>query len=292
LSKSLFGAFYHENDGDKAIKYIKKAIEIEGSHPIWYAEMENYYDLSNTDYKECLEIMANNEEVVKNDISAPKGLVKLYNLNGDYDKSIDLLEEHHFRTWEGGRIIYYHYVDAHTLKALELIKAEKLKEAISELEKATEYPENLEVGKPLDDERNAMIYYFMGQAYEKMGKKSRAKECFTKSVAARNSRNWPDLLYYQALSHEKLGDAGEAKKIYQELIELGDFQLEKGRTGTGIGVEESDAAGDKSVSEAYYLQALGSMGMNKEIEAKELFSQALKAYNNNLWARIHMESIP
>jgi tetratricopeptide (TPR) repeat protein len=286
-----FGAFYYENDVEKAIEYIKKAIEIDGDHPIWYAELENYYDESNEDFKECLEIMAANIDVVKNDITAPKSLVKLFNLNGEYDKAITLLEEHHFRTWEGGRDIYFHYVDAHTLKALELIEGGKLEGAISELEKAMQYPENLEVGKPLDDERNAMIYYIMGQAYEKKGEKAKANECFKKSIDAKNSSSWPDLLYYQARAYEKLGDREKAEKIYQELITNGNNQLEEGRKGSGIGIEENSILGNKSISEAYFLKALGSLGLKKNDEAKMLFGEALKVYKNNLWARIHMRSM-
>jgi tetratricopeptide (TPR) repeat protein len=229
-------------------------------------------------------------DVVKEDITAPKGLVKLYNLNGNYDKAIDLLSEHHFRTWEGGRVIYYHYVDAYTLKAMELLDNDQAKEAISLLEKAMEYPENLEVGKPLDDERNAMIYYFMGQAYEKLKKKSKAKECYTKSVNARNSSDWADLLYYQARSHEELGNDEKAIEIYTALIARGNEQLEKGRAGSGIGIEESSMKGNKSVSEAYYLKALGSMGLNKNDEAASLLDEALEVYQNNLWARVHKQS--
>ena len=120
--------------------------------------------------------MEKNIDIVKMDITAPMNLVKLYNLNGEYDKSIDLLKSHHFRTWEGGREIYYHYVDAHVLKALELMKDDKYEAAVEELNTAMLYPLNLEVGKPLDDERNAMIYYFLGKAFNKMGKIGKAKE--------------------------------------------------------------------------------------------------------------------
>ena len=285
-----FGAFYHENDMEKAIQYMKKAIEIDPDHAIWYAELEQYYDLSEEDYKECLAIMSAHIDVIKNDITAPKGLVKLFNLNGDYDKAINLLTEHHFRTWEGGRVIYYHYVDAYTLKALQLLENDQPKEAISLLEKAMEYPENLEVGKPLDDERNAMIYYFMGQAYEMMGKKSKAKDCYTNSVNARNSSDWPDLLYYQARSYEELGNNEKAKEIYKALIMKGSEQLESGRIGSGIGIEESSIKGNKSISDAYYLKALGSSGLKKKDEAKMLFGEALKTYKNNLWAKVHMQS--
>ena len=45
----------------------------------------------------------------------------------------------------------------------------KFKNAIEDLRTAMLYPENLEVGKPLNDERNAMIYYEMAQVFEKMG---------------------------------------------------------------------------------------------------------------------------
>ena len=154
-----------------------------------------------------------------------------------------------------------------------------------------EYPENLEVGKPLDDERNAMIYYFMGKAYEMMGKKSKAKECYTNSVNANNSSDWTDLLYYQARSYEELDNNEKAKEIYEALIVKGDEQLEKGRTGSGIGVEESSIKGNKSISEAYYLKALGFSGLNEKDEANMLFGDALNSYKNNLWAKVHMESI-
>ena len=282
---------------------MKNAIGIDPGHAIWYAELEQYYDLSDEDFRECLAIMAEHVDVVKEDITAPKGLVKLYNLNGDYDEAIDLLSEHHFRTWEGGRVIYFHYVDAHTLKAQELLENGQTDEAITELEMAMLYPENLEVGKPLDDERNAMIYYFMGKAYEIKGKKSKAKECYTKSVEAKNSNDWPDLLYYQARSYEKLDKAEKAEAIYKELIDKGDDQLARGRIGSGIGIEESSAKGNRAMSEAYYLKALGfsgldvpiltfiALGLGQKEEAKGLFAEALKTYKNNLWAKVHMQSV-
>ncbi len=286
-----FGAFYHEDDIEKAIEYINKAISLDQSHPLWYAEMAEYYDLSEKDFRPCLKIMEENIEVVKSDVSAPKSLVKFYNLNGDYDKGIKLLGNHHFRTWEGGRVIYYHYVDAHTLKALELIDSKDYTQAISELQRAMEYPDNLEVGKPLNDERNAMIYYYLGIAHEGLGRSDQAEDYFSKSVNAQNSRSWPDLLYYQGLAYEKLGKSDDAEKKYTELIQRGDRQLERGKTGSGIGVEEQTKRANKSISEAYYLKALGSLGFNQKEQARLLLKLALEAYPNNLWAKVQLRSI-
>jgi len=284
-----FGAFYHDSDIEKAIDYMTKAIDLDPGHAIWYAELERYYDLSDKDITECLDIMSKHIDVLKQDITAPKSLVKLYNLNGQYDEAIDLLDSHHFRTWEGGRVIYYHYVDALTLKAKDLIEEGQPKEAIPLLEKAMLYPENLEVGKPLNDERNAMIHFYMGLAYEKMGKKSKARASYENSTSAVNSDSWPDLLYYQAMAHQKLGNAEQAKALYKQLIAIGDQQLERGKSGSGIGVEENSAMADRSVSEAYYVKALGASGIDTEESAKALFDEALNAYKNNLWARIHRQ---
>lgn len=286
-----FGAYHHENNIEKAIGFIKKAIELDQDKPEWFAELATYYDQSAADFRECLDIMVAHKDIVKKDIDAPKSLVKLYNLNGDYDKAIDLLEAHHFRTWEGGRAIYYHYVDAHTLQALNFIKDGAHDNAVKELEKAMEYPENLEVGKPLNDERNAMVYYYMGLSYEKTGEKAKATDSYRKSVNANNTSSWLDLSFYQAKSYEKLGEKYKAEQIFMELIEKGDEQLEKGKAGAGIGVEENVSTTNKILSEAYYLKALGTMGLKKPEEAKTLFDRALNAYQNNLWAKIHLKNM-
>jgi tetratricopeptide (TPR) repeat protein len=285
-----FGAFYHENGTEKAIEFMKKAIGEDSNHPLWYAELENYYDLSRADFRECLAIMEKNIDVVKMDVTAPQKLVKLYNLNGEYDKAIELLKSHHFRTWEGGREIYYHYVDAHTLKALELMNNGKYEAAMEALNAAMLYPENLEVGKPLDDERNAMIFYFLGKASDKMAQKKKAKEFYLKSTRAKNTSQWADLIYYQAKSCEELGNPEKAIEMFKELIAKGTSILERGEVSSGIGVEDVSLK-NKSLSEAYYLQSLGYKGLGDGAKANNLLQKALQEYKNNLWAKLYLEKL-
>lgn len=233
-------------------------------------------------------IFHKNIDVVKEDVAAPKSLVQFYNLDGDYDDAIDLLKTRHFRTWEGGREIYWYYVDAHTLKALQLIKDKKYSEAISHLETARLYPENLEVGKPLDDERNAMIYYYLGVVYDKMNNSKKEKESLQKSVDAKNSRRMSDQLYYQAKAHEKLGRGDKAKEMFNNLIRIGQDQRKNGTNVSLIAVQESSSSDYQIISNAYYSEALGNKGLGKTPEAKKLFESAIKKYNNNLWAGIMM----
>ena len=280
-----FGAFYHEGNTTEAVRFIKKAIEKDPTQALWYAELENYYDHSGEDFRECLAIMEKHIDVLIKDINAPKSLVKMYLLAGEYDKAINLLSNHHFRTWEGGRETYYYWVDAHSLKALNLMKTGKYENAISELNSALLYPENLEVGKPLDDDRNAMIYYFMGQAYSAIKDTKKATKCYQKSMDAKNTSKYEDLIYYQAKAHTELGHESKAQELFSELLEKGTSLLEKGAGISGIGVGESTSH-KVSTSEAYYLQALGNKGLGNDKQADELFEKALTVYKNNLWARI------
>ena len=282
-----FGEFHHNKNVDKAIEYQQKAIAFDANHPRWYSELESYYDLSGHNFKECLAILEKNKNIVKQDVTAPQKLVKLYNLNGEYDKAGDLLKTHHFRTWEGGTEIHDHYVDALAMKGLNLIEAGRYNEAISVFNEAMLYPGNLEVGKPLNDGRAAMLWFFIGQAYEKSDRKSKAKDSYEKSTKTNNGK-WQDLAYYQAKSFEALGQSEKAKELFENLIKRGVNILERGAARTGIGVEEV-AIENASYSQAYLLQALGYSGLGNAAKAKELFGQALKKYSNNLWAKYYNE---
>ena len=67
-----FGEFHYKHNTDKAISYIEKAISQESGHPIWYAELADYYDQSDKDFRECLGMMENHIDVVNQDITLPR----------------------------------------------------------------------------------------------------------------------------------------------------------------------------------------------------------------------------
>lgn len=285
-----FAAFNHRNQADNAIDLLRGAILETPDHPLWYAELVRYYEASDRNPEECLELLEANRETVLKNVSAPQGLVKLYNLTGAYDKAIQLLGSHHFRTWEGGRTIYWHYVDAHVLKALDLIDRAGYEEAVDHLVRAMDYPENLEVGKPLNDERNALMYYFLGKAYSEMGRNNDAREAFQKSVECENSRSWPDLNYYQGLAYYELGEFERADEKFDLLEGRGTTMLEHHLSVAGIGVEEGGSlTGMKSVSEGYYLQGLAFLGRGDYQKALELFEKAAEFNPYNLWAKYYLE---
>lgn len=281
-----FGAFYHQNNPSKAIDYMTQAISLDNSYPLWYDELSKYYEVSDADFKDNLALLRNNLEIVKKDVSAPKTYVELLNLNGEYDEAIQFLNTHHFRTWEGGRETYWRYVDAHTLKARKLMDDKKNEAAVAELEKALLYPENLEVGKPTHDEKNAMIYYFMGNAYDHMGNAKQAKANYQKSAVSDNGPGMDELLYFQGKSFEKLGQQDKAKELFDILIAKGVALREVDSNKSLIAVEEASTGKRKAVSNAFYLEALGNLGLGNLDKARSQFESAIKADKNNLWAKV------
>ena len=149
-----------------------------------------------------------------------------------------------------------------------------------------EYPENLEVGKPSDDEKNALIYYYMGLAYEKMNNSKDAKLSYQKSANSKNGRGMDDLLYFQGKANEKLGNTDTANELFKNIIANGKEQREKGSDISLIAVEEGSVGNSKAIANSYYLEALGNKGLGHEAEAKKLLETALETYKNNLWAQI------
>ncbi len=281
-----FSAYHNDKNMELAINYMSKAISLRNNIPLWYAELSKYYNESDVDYKACLTILEKNIDVVKQDVQAPKTLVELYNLDGSYNKALDFLSNHHFRTWEGGRQIYWHYVHANTLRAIELTNIEKYEEAIQHLNAAMIYPENLEVGKPTHDEKNALIHYLKGEVYTKMKNNKKAKNSYQSSVNSNNGRGMYDLLYFQAESYKKLGNTEKARTLFESLIERGKAYRGKGDSKTLVAVEEASATNNKAISYSYYLEALGNKGLGKSNQAEHLLDKALDIYKNNLWAKV------
>ncbi|WP_298537564.1 DUF5107 domain-containing protein [uncultured Algibacter sp.] len=290
LRNLAFGSFYYEKSYNEAVEYMIKAIEQDNSNSLWYAELSKYFDASNFNFNKCLNILENNLEMVQTDIKAPKMYVELLNLNGDYDKSLTFLKSHHFRTWEGRREIYWYYVNSNVLKAMELINQDKYDNAITYLNQALEYPENLEVGKSSSDDKNALIHFYLGKAFNKLGKTNKAKDHFQKSINSNIGYRMNDLIYFQAESLKKMNKTEEANAKFNQLINLGKNILDKYDDNELIAVEESYTNESKIISKGYYLQALGQKGLGNIQKSKMLFQEALKTYKNNLWANVMMNN--
>jgi tetratricopeptide (TPR) repeat protein len=280
-----WGAFHLKKDGSQALKDLRKALSVDPANARWFGEFEAYFNESDADYREYLAMLEENIDVVRKDIDAAKTLAKMYNLDKNYDQAIAYLKETQFRSWENERLIYWYYVDAYQLRALKKLKHGQYQSAILDLELAMQHPDNLGVGKPFNDERNAMLYYTMGQAYARQGNDTRARECYQNSVQAKNDGGWKDLEYYQGLSYSELGQEGKARAMFAGVEKHGDSLIKREHDKK----EARQKNRDKLVR-GYYLKALANRAMDQHQEAMELLLQARTLNRNDLWVNYFYEN--
>ena len=128
----------------------------------------------------------------------------------------------------------------------------------------------------------------IGEAYEKAGQKSKAKEAYKMASAVRVKKT--EYRYWQALALDKLGRSEEARAIFEAIEKQGrdgvvqsvfNFYGAEGTTGQTV-----ETVNTKS----YYLMGLGQLGQGRKAEALESFGKSLECRPNNLWADYMMKT--
>ena len=116
--------------------------------------------------------------------------------------------------------------------AKEALVNKKYNDAVNLLKQCLEYPDHLGEGKLFNAQEND-FYYFLGMAYQGLGEKDRAKECWEKATlgsqepAAAMYYNdaKPDKIFYQGLAFKQLGDNRQANSRFYKLINYGKNHL-------------------------------------------------------------------
>ena len=86
-------------------------------------------------------------------------------------------------------------------------------------------------------------------------------------------------------SIKKLGNKEQSDKIFKTLIKSGQVLRNEGTDNILIAVEELATTNNKALSNSYYLEALGYLGLNENNKAQELLKKSLEIYRNHLWAK-------
>jgi len=277
------GYAWVKNDIAKAISSLEKALFYEKSQPRLFYELDLVYEAGGVSPQKRLNLLqAYHNIVAQRDDSLSREILLLVQL-GDYDQAIKLLESHHFHVWEGGGRIHDLFVDAYLLRGQKYFSRGDFEPALRDFQRALDYPENLEVGRPYHDRRAFQIYYFIGQAYEALGKNRLAQEFYQKAVQEKQSGS--EIGYYQGLALKRLGRMAEANKMFDDLIASGRGLLEK-----AVGLDFFAKFGEKQSetkrrAQAHYLLGLGYLGKGKRNEAKAEFEKALQLNSNHFKAK-------
>jgi tetratricopeptide (TPR) repeat protein len=212
--------------------------------------------------------------------------ITLLNQLGRYEEAMEKLDAHIFHPWEGGEgKVSTQYQLCRVELAKRLLSSRQhfpaLQQAISLLTQCLTYPHHLGEGKLYGAQEND-FYYLLGVAYDALGEKEKATECWEEATkgpqepAAAMYYNdaKPDKIFYQGLALYKLGREDEAHGRFYKLINYGKQHLFEHQVMDYFAVSLpdlliwEDSLDTKNLIHCKYMLALGYWGMGEKEKAE------------------------
>jgi tetratricopeptide (TPR) repeat protein len=227
--------------------------------------------------------------------------VTMLNLLGQPAAAFQLLMERTFHPWEGGEgKVTGQYLASLIEMAREHIRQGQYTEAIARLEQAQTYPPNLGEGKLYGAQENN-IFYELGRAYAGLGADKQAQAAFVRASTGLSDPTSaifyndqpPDMIFYQGLARQRLGQAGAARAIFQKLIDYGQAHIDDHVQMDYFAVSLPDfLVFDEDLSlrnriHCQYMIALGYTGLGDTEQADAHYSAALRLDASHLGATLH-----
>jgi len=279
-----WGSWYTEENAARAVGCYEQAIQIKSDDPVYFCELDKMYEKSNTDIDTRLKMLESNQDVVMQRDDAYLREIKLLMLAGRTAEASAGLANRHFHVREGDEHIHDMHMDACLLLGIEYLQAGKTKEAIAAFNKAMEYPENQQAGKPLNEPRWAQINYYLGLAWQKQGNRKTANQYFNKSALQETA--FSDNSYYQGLAYKEIGENAKAEAIFKKLISKGENDL-KLSEGMDFFAKFAERKTDQEIrADAHYTKALGLHGLGETARAGSEVQSALELNNSLVWAGV------
>jgi tetratricopeptide (TPR) repeat protein len=178
-------------DPDKALKYYMKAVKLPetGSRTVMEAEMLFGEAGKNP---ERLKLFEQKDTILDKDSRLKLSLVRACLANDMPDKACQILSAGNFCLCEGKMLSRTLYEEAYKKSALEALRNGDLQAAAGFFLKATEYPENIGIGKPAAN-KEAEWYFKAGKVYEQAGLPEKAEACYRQGA---EEGNWLDIDFF------------------------------------------------------------------------------------------------
>ena len=275
---------------DEAAQCYAKAVAIAPDKALYLEEQEHVLEAKGESVEKRYEILKSHHKTAVKRYYPLAQEVVTGTFVGEYDYVLDLLENCYFPTREGVASFHEVYVDALLCAGYQKTAAGDCKGAIELYNKSFEYPMNHQVF--LVDERSprdAQAYYFIAQAYEKMGQKSKAVTYYKKAVEVDTKLSF--CRYWKGLALEKLGRKAEAKAIYEALLSEGKAAIVEDIVSF-YGAEGTSSLTVEGINTmAYRMMGLGYLGLGDKAEAQKCFQTSLDLKNDNLWSKFMLSTL-
>lgn len=302
--RNLALAYFNKKSKEAiAVECMERAFRLDTTDARILMELDQLYKRIYRSHSERLVFLQKYPELVSQRDDLILEEITLLNQIGEYRQAKDLLDAHVFHPWEGGEgKVSGQYQFARVELAKKALIAVDYTEAIALLKECLKYSHHLGEGKLYGAQEND-FYYFLGCAYEGLGEKSKAVECWEQAtngptelaVAMYYNDAKPDKVFYQSLALLKLGRTDEANKHFYKLISYGEIHLfDKIKIDYfAVSLPDlliwEDDLNMRNVVHCKYMMALGYWGLNQrkkslclldEVEKLNINHQGIQAFRS------------
>ena len=288
------GTFNKLHEEEKAVEMMERAFHLDESDSRILMELDQLYRRMHYPHQQRLEFLQKYPELIgqRDDLLLEE--ITLLNQTGRYEEAKNKLDSHKFHPWEGGEgKVPAQYQICRTELAKQALERKDYHRAIQLLEECLVYPHHLGEGKLHGAQEND-FYYFLGIAYEDMGDKEKAKECWESATkgpqepAAAMYYNdaKPDKIFYQGMALRKLGREDESHGRFFRLINFGKQHIHEKQVMDYFAVSLpdlliwEDSLDTKNIIHCNYMLALGYYGMG-DMEHAMRYLKEVEAMDNN-----------
>ena len=288
--------FNKQGQKAEALEYMGRAFSLDKNDERTLMELDQLYKRLHKPHQERLSFLQKHAKLVQRRDDLILEEITLLNQTGQHEEAMKKLDAHTFHPWEGGEgKVPAQYQICRVELAKKAIAAKEYEKAILLLSECLEYPHHLGEGKLYGAQEND-FYYLLGVAYDALGQKEKAVECWKEATkgpqepaaAIYYNDAKPDKIFYQGLALYKLGREGEAHGRFYKLINYGKQHIFKKQVMDYFAVslpdlliwEESDGLDTKNLIHCKYMLALGYYGMG-DMEHAERYIKEVEELDNN-----------
>lgn len=279
--------FNKQDRQEEALTMMEKAFSLDETDSRILMELDQFYKRLQKPHAERLAFLQKYPQLIAQRDDLVLEEITLLNQLGRYEEAMEKLDAHIFHPWEGGEgKVPTQYQICRVELALRAIAAKDYDKAIALLEECLEYPHHLGEGKLYGAQEND-FYYLLGIAYDALGQKDKARECWEEATkgpqepAAAMYYNdaKPDKIFYQGMALYKLGREDEAHGRFYKLINYGKQHIFEKQVMDYFAVSLpdlliwEDSLDTKNLIHCKYMLALGYYGMGEKEKAERYLKE-------------------
>ena len=291
--------FNKQDRQDEAVAYMEKAFHLDQSDARMLMELDQLYKRLHRPHQERLDFLQKYPKLIHRRDDLILEEITLLNQLGRHEEAMKKLDAHKFHPWEGGE---GKVSGQYQISRIEIAKrsltptpsqkergadSSEIEKAIGLLQECLEYPHNLGEGKLYGTQEND-FNYLLGIAYEKLGEKDKARECWEKgtvgptepAAAMYYNDAKPDKIFYAGLCYRRLGLEEKARGLFNKLINYGKQHVFDHITMDYFAVSLpdlliwEDSLDTKNLIHCKYMLALGYYGMGDKEHAERYLKEA------------------